>query len=161
MPVKPCLKLISTISANRMNAKWKLLNYVVNELTGIRLIVALVAFQIPHYMYRTQVVFSSQVDDLADDLGGNLPGMSLGRCRLFGEPSLAMLVVFLLPPVKSGSNQAKVAAGHTGVTGLFGMFKYTQTTLYFSLLRSNDYSLLNVGYFRLDCPAGNDISTVR
>ena len=26
-------------------------------------------------------------------------------------------------------------------------------------IRSHDCSLLNVGYFRLDCPAGNDIST--
>ena len=46
------------------------------------------------------------------------------------------------------------------MSDLIGMFKYTQTTLYFSLFRSHDYSLLKVGYFRLDRPGGNDISTL-
>jgi hypothetical protein len=88
------------------------------------------------------VVFSPQVDDLADDLRRNLPGVSLRGRRLFGESSFTTLVVFFRPPIKGRSTQAKVAAGHAGVTDLFGMFEHTQTTLYFSLFQSDDYSLL-------------------
>ena len=42
MPVKLGLELMATISADRMNPKWKLLNYIVDEFAGVSLVMPLV-----------------------------------------------------------------------------------------------------------------------
>lgn len=88
------------------------------------------------------MVFPPQIDNFADDPSGGLPGVALRSRGLLGKSNLPMLVVFLLPPIKGRPTQAKIAAGHAGITDLLGMFKYTQATLYFPHFRSHGYSFL-------------------
>src|ERR1051325_2566088 len=85
-----------------------------------------IAFQIPDYPHRPEMVGAAQMKDLLLDFSRETDLRVSGARLAVDEGLLTVLLVCPLPLVEDFSGDAKVAAGMRNVAGLLGVVEHAQ-----------------------------------